>query len=102
MDQPRVDTFRTERGTRDIDMAGALTLARRAIATVTSAEIDAVARCERGDDGAWSVEIDVIESTARMGDNDLLAAFDIRVAADGTVGSVRRLRKYHREAGCDG
>lgn len=97
MEQPRSDVFRTERAGRDTDMSTALGLARRAIGAVSGAEIDGVARCERLEDGGWSIEVEVVESAARMGDNDLLAVFDVRIGGDGHVGGFRRVRKYHRE-----
>jgi hypothetical protein len=45
------------------------------------------------------VEVEVIESHARMGDNDLLAAYDVRVGEAGEVRGFRRLRRYFREDG---
>ena len=102
MEQPRADAFRTERAGRDTDTSAALGIARRAIGAVSGAEIDGVARCERLDDGGWSIEVEVVESAARMGDNDLLAVFDVRVAANGSIGGFRRVRKYHRETDSQG
>ena len=98
MDQPRAEEFRTERSGRAPDMAAALAIARRAIAAVSGAEVDAVSRCERAEDGAWTIDIETVESAARMGDNDLLAVFEVRVGADGGVGGFRRVRRYHRES----
>jgi hypothetical protein len=61
--------------------------------------IDGVAACELGDDGFWRVEVEVVESRARMGDNDLLAAYDVRLGEAGEVRGFRRLRRYFREVG---
>ena len=43
--------------------------------------------------------VDVIESAARLGDNDLVAAFEVRIDQHGEVLSCSRTRRYRREEG---
>ena len=75
----------------------AIRIARRAVSAVTDLPIDAVAHTEFTDEKTWKVVVDVIESRARMGDNDLLAAFEVHIGADGEVLFCSRSRRYRRE-----
>jgi hypothetical protein len=93
------DVFSSKRRVAGVGPAEAIEAARRAIAATGHADIDAVAACEAGEDGGWRVEIEVVESHARMGDNELIAAFDVRVADTGEIRGFRRLRRYFREDG---
>jgi hypothetical protein len=99
MDQPHPQAFSTTRASPGLGPAEAIEAARRTMGATGHAEIDGVAACELGDDGIWRVEVEVIESHARMGDNDLIAAYDVRVGDAGEVRSFRRLRRYFREDG---
>ena len=99
MDQPAPDVFSTKRRTPGFGPAEAIEAARRAILSTGHDDIDGVAACEVGEDGCWRVEVEVVESHARMGDNDLIAAYDVRIADSGEVRGFRRLRRYYREDG---
>jgi hypothetical protein len=99
MEHTAPDVFCSKRRTPGFGPAEAIEAARRAMASTGQVDIDTVAACEAGDDGCWRVEIEVVESHARMGDNDLIAAFDVRVGETGEVRSFRRLRRYFREDG---
>jgi hypothetical protein len=92
------DVFATKRSTA-FGPAEAIEAARRAMKATGHPEIDGVAACEAGVDGGWRVEVEVIESHARMGDNDLLAAYDVRLGDGGEIRGFRRLRRYYREDG---
>lgn len=80
-------------------MMEAIGLARTAIGTMTGLDVDAVAHCTRSDaDGVnWAITLDVVESRARMGDNDLLSAYEVQLDANGELVHFERLRRYHRE-----
>lgn len=80
-----------------LTMQAAIGIARDTVASMTVLSFDSVGRCERGADGGWVVQVDVIESVARMGDNDLLATFAVEIDAEGEPLQVNRLRRYHRE-----
>ena len=99
MEQPHPEVFTSKRTTPGFGPADAIEAARRAMAATGHAAIDGVAACEVGEDGLWRVEVEVLESRARMGDNDLLAAYDVRLGEAGEVRGFRRLRRYFREEG---
>jgi hypothetical protein len=80
-----------------LSMMDAIVQAKTAVATMTVLQFDQIARCERQQDGTWIIVIDVVESMARMGDNDLLASYEVRIDPDGEPVNVARTRRYHRE-----
>lgn len=80
-----------------LSMMDAIVQAKTAVATMTVLQFDQIARCERQPDGGWTVVIDVVESVARMGDNDLLASYEVRIDAEGEPVNVARTRRYYRE-----
>jgi hypothetical protein len=98
MEHPLPDAF-TAKQAAAFGPAEAIDAARRAMKATGHPEIDGVAACEVGTDGLWRVEVEVIECHARMGDNDLLAAYDVRLGARGELQGFRRLRRYYREDG---
>lgn len=87
----------TTEGQSTLSVVAAIAVARSAVADLTGQPIDTVAHCARQGEGAWSVAIDVIESPARMGDNDLLATYEVEIDHAGALISYRRSRRYHRE-----
>lgn len=80
-----------------LNMRDAVARAKSLVADMTALTPDAVAQCNKGADGQWTVVVDVIESAARMGDNDLLAAYEVTIGADGDMAGFKRIRRYHRE-----
>jgi hypothetical protein len=80
-----------------LSMMQAIAQAKAAIATLTVLQFDAIGRCERQTEGGWIVALDLIESMARMGDNDLLATFEVELDAGGEPVNMMRTRRYHRE-----
>lgn len=80
-----------------LSMMQAIAQAKAAIASLTVLTFDAVGRCERQPDGGWIVALDLIESMARMGDNDLLATFEVELDPSGEPVNMMRTRRYHRE-----
>ena len=96
MEQPKRKDFAAAKS-GPMSMAAAVRLARAEIVAFTEAPVDSVARCEKGLDGAWIVAIDLIESPARMGENDLLSRYELRLDGDGSVTSMERTARYRRE-----
>lgn len=89
----------TEEAQRPITLIEAMAVARRSVEQLTSLRIDAVARTERTPDGGWAVTIDVVEAKARMGNNDLLCAYEVTLAPDGELTGFGRRHRYLRETG---
>lgn len=93
---PSSQSARGERRHRAISLPQAMALARAEMPDIASQPLDGIASAERGEDG-WRIVAEVVESRARVGNNDLLAAFELLLDADGELLSFRRLRRYHRE-----
>lgn len=93
-------THQHDRGTTEhqaLTMLDAIDAAKAAIGAMTGQQIDAIVQCSRADAGDWTVAIDVIESFARMGDNDLLTTYQVQLNAKADLLNFNRLRRYHRE-----
>lgn len=84
-------------GAPALSMMDAIAEAKTAVADMTGLEVDSVVSCGRGADLNWHVSVDVIESLARMGDNDLLATYEVQIGAGLELLNFARLRRYHRE-----
>ncbi|MEL6838796.1 MAG: gas vesicle protein GvpO [Pseudomonadota bacterium] len=90
--------FKTAQKDQDtLTMFDAIAAAKSAVSAMTGQTIDSVVQCSRQDDDGWSVSVDVIESLARLGDNDLLATYQVDIAANAELVQFNRLRRYHRE-----
>lgn len=94
--QPKAQ-FADEDGASGLTILQAIAHAKEAVATMTDLTIDSVVHCARGEDLNWSVSLDVVESYARMGDNDLLATYEVAIAPNGEMQSFTRIKRYHRE-----
>ena len=95
--QPKAQFADDMEGPPALGMMEAIAAAKTAVTEMTGLEIDAVASCSRGDDLHWNVAIDVIESLARMGDNDLLVTYEVQISAGSELLNFARIRRYHRE-----
>lgn len=69
--------------------------AREAVQAITGCKADSVSRCQPRD-GGWNVLVDVIESKARVGDNDLIASYELTLDAEAEVTAYHRVRRYYR------
>jgi hypothetical protein len=69
--------------------------AKDAVQAITGFKADAVTRCEPRDTG-WYAVVDVLESKARVGDNDLISTYELMMDANAEVTSYKRLRRYYR------
>lgn len=98
MQRPDRESF-IDRTPAQLTVAQILSRARTEIAAVTDLPVLAVTRSARNENGGWTVELEVLESAARMGDNDLLAAFELQFDPFGEVTGIARVGRYRREAG---
>lgn len=80
-----------------LSMMGAIAQAKETVGAMTSLQVDSIARCTKSPEGDWEIAVDVIESVARMGDNDLLATYEVQIDKDGEMVNFNRTRRYHRE-----
>jgi hypothetical protein len=70
-------------------------IAKQAVEAITGFKPDAVSRCEKKETG-WRAVVDVLESKARVGDNDLISTYELELDLEGEVTGYKRLRRYYR------
>lgn len=75
--------------------------ARDDVAQLTGKDAENVVSCERvGDE--WLVILEVVETKARISDNDVLAVYELILDdATGDVARYRRVRRYARCAAAE-
>lgn len=81
---------------KPMSLPKAMAAARALMPDITDQPFDGIASAERDGEG-WRVVAEVIESRARIGDNDLLSSYELDLDAEGELTGFRRLRRYHRE-----
>ncbi|MCK0094104.1 gas vesicle protein [Yoonia sp. F2084L] len=92
------DQFKTAQSDDSaLTMLEAIAAAKSAVNSMTGQDIDSIVQCSRSAETVWTVALDVIESLARMGDNDLLATYEVQIDAQANLIQFNRLRRYHRE-----
>lgn len=69
--------------------------ARQHFCDLVEQPIDSVASCERAGD-EWRVVVEAVESRARLGDDDLLSVFELRMNEEGELVAYRRLGQRRR------
>jgi hypothetical protein len=73
--------------------------ARTEIGAATDLPVLSVIRTGRSTEGGWTVELELLETAARMGDNDLLTAYEVHFDPFGELSGINRVGRYHREDG---
>ena len=71
------------------------------ITELTGKPPEGVIGVERDHDG-WIVTVEVIEDQRVPSSTDVLASYETRLGADGSLDSYRRIRRYTRGRGDDG
>lgn len=97
-ESPETQEFK-QAGPVALGISGAIQRARDEIVLLTDLKVDAVTRVQRSPDDGWIIVMDLVESIARMGDNDLLATYELTLAGDGALQGMARLARYRREDG---
>lgn len=69
--------------------------ARAAAKDITGSDADAIAHCKRDGD-IWKVQVDVLESKAKLDNNDLLAAYIFEFDLNGELTGFTRAGRYLR------
>lgn len=101
MEHSPAAAFKSVQGERSASMSDVLAVARRSVAGIADLPVDAVSHCEKREDGIWRIVVDVVESPARLGDNDLLAAFEVHIDPQGELLYCSRIGRYRREDAAD-
>ena len=82
-----------------VALVEAIAIARRATAEMTGLPLDGISSSGRHGEGAWRIVVEVIESPARLGDNDLISMYEVLLTEQGELTGFSRLGRYHREDG---
>lgn len=80
---------------RPIGFRAAMECARDSAALFSEMRVDSIVSCERVDTG-WRAVVDVVEAPARLGDNDLLATYEVLLDPYGECERFARIDRYHR------
>jgi hypothetical protein len=80
-------------GTRQL-----LDVAREQVADVTGQPVETVSGLHRDGDGAWIVNVEVLELERVPNTMDLLATYEVTLSDDGELLGFERRRRYHRAA----
>jgi hypothetical protein len=62
---------------------------------VTGLPVEVVSRCEKAQEG-WRVLVEVLETKARLADNDVLATYQFDLDNDGDLLGYERTSRYAR------
>ena len=74
------------------------TIAREAVAVVTGRAPEVVSACEKNGD-RWIVLVEVLDTKARMTDNDIIATYQLDFDDLGELHRYERTRRYTRGRG---
>jgi Gas vesicle synthesis protein GvpO len=69
--------------------------AREAMETIIGRKPEVVSRCEPQGE-KWLVTIEVVETKARITDNDMMATYQLMLDSAGEVTGIDRVRQYVR------
>ncbi len=69
--------------------------AKETVCEITGRDVELVSKCEK-DDQAWTIVLDIIESKARISDNDMIASYELILDLAGDLQRYMRLRRYRR------
>jgi len=69
--------------------------ARECVTTISGRRPEAVSRCERND-GGWQVTVELIDTKARLADNDIMATYQLMFDGEGELLGYERTRRYIR------
>jgi len=84
-----------ERARQELPPAGIARAAMRRVAELTGRQPDGVTSLEPADDG-WAVEAEVVEDHRIPSSGDMLGLYRIGLRPDGSLVSLRRVRRYPR------
>jgi hypothetical protein len=84
-----------------VALVEAIAIARRCTEDLTSLPVDGISASGRHGENGWRVVVEVIESPARLGDNDLISKHEVLLSGDGELTGFSRIGRYHREDGSE-
>ncbi|MEU4968332.1 gas vesicle protein GvpO [Streptomyces smyrnaeus] len=81
---------------KGLGTAQVLRSAREAIEELTGLEAETVSSVVRGDDGSWTLHVEVVELRRIPDSVSMLGSYEMTLDADGELTGYRRLRRYER------
>ena len=69
--------------------------ARETLHTILGAPVETISACKKNDAG-WAIEMEIVETKARISDNDLIAAYVVELDHEGDLTAYRRVNRYQR------
>ncbi|MBO8193132.1 gas vesicle protein [Streptomyces oryzae] len=76
--------------------AQVLRSAREAIEELTGLESESVSSVARGEDGSWTLHVEVVELRRIPDSVSMLGSYEMTLDPDGELTGYRRLRRYER------
>lgn len=80
-----------------MDTLQATEIARNAIEAITGQKPEMLTKCENLND-YWSVDVVIVETKAKLQDNDILAKYEIKIDNVGAVLGYERTTRYTRSS----
>ncbi|MEO1748477.1 MAG: gas vesicle protein GvpO [Pseudomonadota bacterium] len=69
--------------------------AREAIEALLGKPADTVSSCRKHENG-WTVTLEVVETKARIADNDMIASYRVEIDSTGEIANYAREQRYQR------
>ena len=89
---------RERRRSKPQGMSGAKVAARARdeLSEITGLEAESVTSLQRGEDGGWTVGVEVLELSRIPNTDDMLGLYEVELDKDGELLGYQRLRRYSR------
>ncbi|MEU3725409.1 gas vesicle protein GvpO [Streptomyces sp. NPDC031705] len=83
-------------GKQRVRASSVIRAAMEQLSELLSQPAEGVSSCERGEDGAWRLSVEVLELERVPDTMSLLASYEVEVDAEGELIGYRRTRRYER------
>jgi gas vesicle protein GvpO len=70
--------------------------ARRQLSEITGMEAESVSSLRPGEDGGWTLIVEVLELSRVPSTDDVIGSYEVQVDEDGELLEYRRIRRYPR------
>ncbi|MET9961389.1 gas vesicle protein GvpO [Streptomyces sp. NPDC006326] len=81
---------------RPLSAARVIRAAMEQLSELLRLPVESVSSCERAEDGAWQLSVEVLELSRIPDTTSLLASYDVELDAEGALLGYRRTRRYER------
>jgi Gas vesicle synthesis protein GvpO len=70
--------------------------ARRQLSEITGMEAESVSSLQRGDDGTWTVVVEMLELSRVPSTDDVIGSYEAELDEEGNLIGYERVRRYPR------